>query len=235
MDGFIDGWMNLLINAWIFWLMYGFFDQCMYLLINVWIISWRDGFIDEWMDVFIHGLMNLLMYGWFYWWVNEFVRDRCIYWLMYVASTGDAEDCLLHARWLLVILARRRLSEKVSISTALFPPSFSFPLENVLPRFIGSTSQSPSCLVPVYFIVPLTCLPRCTVLSVHADRHARYIPTCFCSHDYMDIQMDGCMNLLMDLLMDGLINCPIVWFIDGLMDLFIDGLKYLQSVVLIDW
>ena len=97
---------------------------------------------------------------------------------------GNTEACLLRARWLLLILARPRLSKKVSIPPALFFPSFSPPLENVLHSFIGLTSQSPSYLVPVYFVAPLMCLPTCTVLYVHAGRHARCILACFWSHGY---------------------------------------------------
>ena len=96
--------------------------------------------------------------------------------------SDNAESCLLRARWSLLLLERPQLPQKVSISTALFPPSFSTPLEKVLPSFIGSTSRSPSYLVPVYFVAHHTCLPTCTVLSVHAGRHVRCIPACFCFH-----------------------------------------------------
>ena len=101
-----------------------------------------------------------------------------------IKISGDAEACLLRARLSLLLSARPRLSEKVSISAALFFPSFSPPLENVIPSFIGSTSRSPSYLVPVYFVASLTCFPTCTVLSVHTGRHARCIPACLCSHGY---------------------------------------------------
>ena len=102
-----------------------------------------------------------------------------------IKISGEAEACLLRARWSLLISARPRLSVKIELFNCLiFFPSIFPPFENVLPSFIGSTSQSPRYLVPVYLVAPNTCLPTCTVLSVHAVRHARCIPACFCFDGY---------------------------------------------------
>ena len=47
--------------------------------------------------------------------------------------SGDAEDWLLRVHWSLLLSTQPRLSEKVSISTALFFPLFPSVLVNVLP------------------------------------------------------------------------------------------------------